>query len=277
MRKQLFLILFGLLAVVTVQAQFAKPLKKKTAQEKVFSLGLTGSYAANDMVYSAVTKSKMVPMFAPSLGLVAEWNTMSRFSVGADVSYVTRGDKVAFATEFLTSYSTTTFARVDYGITLKGIELRVPFIWYFGDGALLKPYVYVAPRVCLWTNGRYCWERTYDNYDLPPLIFEGEITRAMIRPFDLGAIAGIGFCSRLKTRLMHLFVKFDLGYGANAINSFSQGEINEMVMFQGWGDIGQEKLGQRHLQNVEARLTLLVPFQKPAADACDFDQKPYKR
>lgn len=277
MKKRLLLLLFGLLAFSTVQAQFAKPLKKNTAQKKVFSMGLTGSFAANDMVYSAVTKSPMVPLFAPSFGLVAEWNTMCRFSVGADVSYVIRGDKVAFATEFLTSYSTTTFARVDYGISLEGIELRVPFVWYFGDGALLKPYVYVAPRVGLWMGGRYSWERTYDNDYFAPLIFEGDITRAMMRPFDLGAIAGIGFCSRLKTRQMHLFVKFDLGYGVNATNSFSQGEIDEMVMFQGWGDIGQEKLGQRHLQNVEARLTLLVPFQKPAADACDFDQKPYKR
>ena len=65
MKKRLLLLLFGLLAFSTVQAQFAKPLKKNTAQKKVFSMGLTGSYAANDMVYSAVTKSSMVPLFAP--------------------------------------------------------------------------------------------------------------------------------------------------------------------------------------------------------------------
>lgn len=277
MKKRLAILLFSLCAVLSVQAQFVKPLKKKTEGKKTFCLGLTGAYAANDLVYSAVSKSKISPFFAPSFGLVAEWNTMQKISVGIDVSYVTRGDYVTFATEFLTSYSTTTFARVKYGLTLNGFELRVPVSYYLGIGERLRPYVYAAPRVSLWTGGQYRWERTYDDGNFLPVVYENEVTDAMVSPVDVGAIVGAGLCGQLRPGRMRVFVKLDVGYGISLLSNFSQDEVSQMVEFVGWGDITHEKLGRRYLQNLEARLTLLVPLQKPAADACEFNQKPYKR
>ena len=277
MRKRLVILLFSLCAVVSVQAQFAKPLKKKTVAQKIFCLGVTGSYAANDMVYSTVSKSVLSPFFAPSYGLVAEWNTMQRFSIGMDVSYAIRGGYETFATELLTSYSTTTFARVKYNLALNGFELRVPVTCYLGSGEHLLPYIFVAPRVNLWTGGKYRWERTYDDGGFSPVVYENEVTDAMISPVDIGAIAGVGLCGQLKPGRMRLFVKLDVGYGISLMSNFSQAEVNEEVEFVGWGNIAHEELGRRYLQNLEARLTLLVPLQKPLPDACDFDQKPYKR
>lgn len=277
MKKRLVILLFGLCAVLSAQAQFAKPLKKKNASKGAFSIGITGSYAANDMLYSAVSSSALRPFHAPTFGLAAEWNTMHRWAVGLDVSYAIRGDNKAFSTEFLTSYSTTTFAHVTYNMSLRGVELRIPVLYYFGDSEHLQPYVYVSPRFSLWLDGQYRWERVYDNESFAPVVFEGEMTTAMVSPLDISAMAGLGVCGRLKAGRMRLFVKFDLGYGISVINNFSRGEINEEVVFQGWGDIEHETLGMRYLQNVEARLTLLVSLKKPADDACDFNQKPYKR
>lgn len=277
MKKRLVILLFGLCVVLSAQAQFAKPLKKKSASKGAFSVGITGSYTANDMIYSAVSSSPLRPFYAPAVGLAAEWNTMQRWAVGLDVSYAVRGNNELFSKEFLTSYSTTTFARVNYNMSLRGVELRIPVVYYFGDGERLQPYVYVSPRVSLWLDGRYRWERVYDDESFAPMVFEGEMTAAMVSPVDISAMAGLGTCVRLKAGRMQLFVKFDLGYGISVMNNFSQGEVSEEVVFQGWGDIEHEKLGMRYLQNVEARLTLLVSLKKPADDACDFNQKPYKR
>ena len=277
MKKQLILLFLGLSVVLTAQALFAKPLKKKNTTKGTFSIGITGSYAANDLMYSAVSKSKISPFLAPTFGLTAEWNTMQRIGVGAEVSYVIRGGNEVFATEFLTSYSTTTFARVNYNLSMRGFELRIPLTCYLGSGGRLCPYVFVAPRLILWTGGKYRWERTYDDGSLPPLVFESEVTSAMVNPIDVGANAGAGLCGQLRLGRMRLFVKLDVGYGISLLSNFSQGEVNQEVEFVGWGDITHEELGQRYLQNLEARLTLLVPLQKPAADACDFNQKPYKR
>jgi len=277
MKKRLVILFFSLCAVLSAQAQFAKPLKKKTEAEKTFCLGLTGSYAANDMAYSSVSKSVLHPFFAPSFGFVAEWNTMQWIAVGMDVSYIIRGGNEVFASEFLTGYSTTTFARVKYNLTLKGFELRVPVTCYFGSGERIRPYVYAAPRISLWTGGQYRWERTYDDGSLSPVTYENEVTNAMVSPVDVGAIAGVGLCGQLKLGRMRLFLKLDVGYGASLMSNFSQGEVSEEVEFVGWGDIAHEELGRRYLQNLEARLTLLVPLQKPVPDACDFNQKPYKR
>lgn len=276
MKKRFFILVFSVFAVMSAQAQFAKPLKKKVEAKKVFSLGVTGSFAANDMIYSAVSKSQFNPVFGPTFGLVAEWNTMQRLSVGVDVSYAMRGANEAFATELLTSYTTTTFARVNYNMSLKGIELRVPVAFYFGESEWVRPYVYVAPRVCIWIDGSVRWERAYDDASFPPLVFESALTDAMAQPYDISAEAGLGVSGKVKLGRRHLFVKFDLGYGMSVLSNFSRGEVNEDVTFEGWGDIEHERLGQRRLQNLEARLTLLVPLQKPAADACDFNQKSYR-
>lgn len=276
MRMRTLLLVFGLLVVMTAQAQFAKPLKKKADEKKAFCLGVTGSYAANDMIYSTVTQSSFQPVHAPTYGVALEWGAMQRLSVGMNASYVIRGNKEAFATEFLTSYNSTTFARVKYDMSLSGIELRVPFTVYFGEGELLKPYIYLAPCLSVWLDGNIRWERTYDDASFQPVVFESGLTDAMIRPFDLGAEAGAGLCSRLKIGRRALLVKLDLGYGLSVLSNFSQGEVNESVVFEGWGDIAHESLGQRRLQNAEARLTILLPLKKLPDDACNFNQKPYR-
>ena len=276
MKKHIVFLTFGLLMVLSAQAQFAKPLNKKNISQRIFSLGITGSYAANDMVYSAVTKSALLPVFSPTFGLAAEWNTMQQLSVGIEVSYAMHGDKEAFVTEFLTSYASTPFARTRYNISLNGIELRVPVAAYFGDGEYLKPYIYVAPRFSVWTGGQIHWERSYDDASFQSMVFESELTDAMVQPFDLSAEAGVGLCSKIKLGQRPLFIKFELGYGISMMSNFSQGEVNETVAFEGWGDIEHERLGQRHLQNAEVRLTLLLPLQKLADDACSFNQRPYR-
>lgn len=276
MKKGFFILFFSTFVAMSAQAQFAKPLKKKVEAKKVFSLGITGSFAANDMIYSAVSKSQFNPVFGPTFGLAAEWNTMQRLSVGVDVSYAMRGTHEAFATELQTSYSTTTFARVNYNMSLNGIELRVPVTFYFGESEWVRPYVYVAPRVCIWIDGSVRWERAYNDASFQPLVFESELTNAMAQPYDISAEAGLGVCGKLKLGRRSLFVKLDLGYGMSVLSNFSKGEVNEEVTFEGWGDIAHERLGQRRLQNLEARLTLLIPLQKPAADACDFNQKSYR-
>lgn len=276
MKKRSILLVFGLLTIVTAQAQFAKPLKKKSDTKMVFSFGMTGSYAGNDMIYSAVTQSAMHPIFAPTFGLAVEWGTMQRVSVGIDISYAIRGNKEIFDTEFLTNYASTASNHVEHNMSLNGIDIRIPLAVYFGEGRLLKPYAYLAPRFSVWLGGNVHWERTYDDATYQSITFDSELTDAMIRPIDFSVEAGVGLCSRLKIGRRALLIKLDVGYGISVVSNFSHDEVNEEVVFEGWGDIAHENLGQRRLQNAEARLTLLLPLQKLPDDACNFNQKPYR-
>lgn len=276
MKKLVSLLLLSLLSVASLQAQFAKPLKSKSLivrNTSPFSIGITGSFAANDMWYTSVSETQLSPYLAPTAGLAFEWNTMQRVSVGLDASYAMRGTNEVFATEFLTSYSTTTFARVDYAMRMTAVEMRVPVTLYLGYGESFRPYVYVAPRFDLWLNGDLRWERTYDDGSYDPVVYESELNKATVRPYDISAVAGVGICSRLMLKQTRLFLKFDLSYGMSVPSNFSQQEENEEIPFQGWGDIEHETLGQRRLQNVEVRLTLLLPLRKRLKDACAFDQQ----
>ena len=276
MRRHFTLLMFGLLLAVSLQAQFAKPLKNNTLgyhNNSSINVGVTGCFAANDLLYSSVSKSLLSPYLAPTVGLAMEWNTLCRFSVGVDASYAMRGGNEVFATEFLTSYTTTTFARVNYTMDLTGVEVRIPVSYYFGDGENFRPYLFVAPRFDYWLNGNLKWERTYEDGSYDPLVYETELNKATIAPYDLGALAGFGLCSRMKMGRNQLFLKFDVSYGISVFSTFSEQEIDGNVVFQGWGDIEHESLGQRRLQDMEARLTLLMPLRKPMQDACAFDQR----
>ena len=276
MRKCVFILVFSLFSVVSLHAQFARPLKNRNylcRNTSSLSVGVTGSFAANDMVYSAVTKSKLTPYLAPTFGLAAEWNTMQRVSIGLDASYAMRGTNEVFATEFLTSYSSTTFARVNYTMAMNGIEVRIPISYYLGYGENVRPYLFVAPRFDLWLNGNAKWERTYDNNSYQPVVYETELTDATNMPYDISAMAGVGLCGRVLIKKIQFFVKLDVSYGISLLSDFSQHEVNEDVEFQGWGDIEHETLGKRYLQNAEARLTLLIPLRKHLKDACAFEQK----
>ena len=109
------------------------------------------------------------------------------------------------------------------------------------------------------------------------MVYETELTKATAKPFDVSAVAGVGLCSRFLVSRTQFFVKFDLSYGISVLSNFSQHEVNEDVTFHGWGDIDHETLGKRYLQNVEARLTLLMPLRKSLKDACAFDQRMKKK
>ena len=108
------------------------------------------------------------------------------------------------------------------------------------------------------------------------MVYETALTKATIQPFDVSAVAGVGLCGRVMINRTQFFVKLDVSYGVSVLSNFSQHEVNEDVEFQGWGDIEHETLGNRYLQNAEARLTLLMPLRKRLKDACAFQQKMMK-
>lgn len=279
----------------TMQAQFAKPLKSRMMTDSrnspLVSLGITGSYGWNDMVYSAVNTAKAAGYHGPTGGIAIEYNAFKTFSVGLDASYAMRGFRKETSTRFLTDYTHSTSTHVNYEMNLKAVEARIPLTLYLGSSDSWKPYVYVAPRVSLWLGDIIRWERTYDNDSYAPLVYKAALSKDNITPYDISAVAGVGLCHRALIGHTQLFVKFDLSYGISVLSNFSESEVqaykaahsgaNETetnpFVFYGWGDIQHEELGWRRLQNVEARLTVLIPLKKPLKDACAFDQRMKKR
>ena len=228
MKKSIVMLALFVMAVLPIQAQFAKPLKPRnygTANKSYWYVGLTGSYAANDMIYTAMDAGKFQVYHGPTVGVAAEYNAMNGLAVGLDVSYVMRGSKESTSTVFLTSFSTTTSAHVNYEMSLRGVEMRVPVMLYFGSGENIKPYVYLAPRVSLWLGDSIRWERTYVDGSYAPVINEHAVDKNTIRPYDFSVVAGLGLCGRLMLGQTSLLLKLDLNYGISVMNTFSQDEI----------------------------------------------------
>ena len=222
-------------------------------------------------------------MFGPTFGLAVEWNTLKRMSVGMELAYAQRGAYKSFATEILTSYSTSTFSYVNYTMMLSALELRIPIAYYLGYHEFIRPYLFVAPRLDLWMSGDLSWVRSYGNNAYKPLEFKPKLTDAMIAPFDVSAVAGVGLCGRLMWGRTRFFVKFELSYGISVMSNFSSKEVkaaeeassatvSNPLIIQGWGDLAHEELGRRYLHNVEARLSLLIPLRTHLKDACALQQ-----
>lgn len=281
MKKSNIILALFLMVVLPLQAQFAKPLKPRNygaANKSRWYVGLTGSFAANDMIYTAMNAGKFQVYLGPTVGIAAEFDAMNGLAVGLDVSYVMRGTKESTSTTFLSDFNTLTSAHVNYEMSLKGVEMRVPVTFYFGSGESIKPYVYLAPRVSLWLGDSIRWERTYDDASYAPVVYKHAVDKNTMRPYDISVVAGLGLCGRLMIGQMPLLLKLDLNYGISVMSTFSQDEIaaategSESFVFYGWGDIEHEELGRRHLQNAEARLTILIPLKKRLQDACAFEQ-----
>lgn len=281
MKKSIIILALFLTAVLPLQAQFAKPLKPRNygaANKSRWYVGLTGSFAANDMIYTAMNAGKFQVYLGPTVGIAAEYNAMNGLAVGLDVSYVMRGSKESTSSTFLSDFNTLSSAHVNYEMSLKGVEMRVPVMLYFGSGESIKPYVYLAPRVSLWLGDSIRWERTYDDASYAPVVYKHAVDKNTMRPYDISVVAGLGLCGRLMIGQMPLLLKLDLNYGISVMSTFSQDEIaaategSESFVFHGWGDIEHEELGRRHLQNAEARLTILIPIRKHLQDACAFKQ-----
>lgn len=281
MKKFNIIIALCLMAVLPLQAQFAKPLKSRSinaSNSSFISVGITGSFAANDMIYTAMHKGEFQVYLGPTAGIAVEYNTMKNLGIGLDVSYVMRGTKEATSSTFLSSYTTMTTARVNYEMSLKGIEARIPVTLYLGSGETVKPYVYLAPRVSLWLGDSIRWKRTYDDASYAPVVYTHAVDKGTMNPYDISVVAGLGVCSRIMLGQMPMFLKFDVNYGISVLSNFSKEEIaaandgSEGFVFYGFGDVEHEELGRRHLQNAEARLTILIPIKKRLKDACAFNQ-----
>ena len=281
MKKFNIIIALCLMVVVPLQAQFAKPLKPRNlnaSNSSFISVGITGSYAANDMIYTAMHKGEFQVYHGPTAGIAVEYNTMKNVGIGLDVSYVMRGAREATSSTFLSDYSTMTTARVNYQMSLKGVEARIPVTLYLGSGETVKPYVYLAPRVSVWLGDSIRWERTYDDASYAPVVYTHAVDKGTMNPYDISVVAGLGLCSRIMLGQMPLFLKFDVNYGISVLSTFSKEEIaaanegSETFVFYGFGDVEHEDLGRRYLQNAEARLTILIPLKKRLRDACAFDQ-----
>ena len=281
MKKFNIIIALCLMVVLPLQAQFAKPLKSRNlnaSNSSFISVGITGSYAANDMIYTAMHKGEFQVYHGPTAGIAVEYNTMKNVGIGLDVSYVMRGAREATSSTFLSDYSTMTTARVNYQMSLKGVEARIPVTLYLGSGETVKPYVYLAPRVSVWLGDSIRWERTYDDASYAPVVYTHAVDKGTMNPYDISVVAGLGLCSRIMLGQMPLFLKFDVNYGISVLSTFSKEEIaaanegSETFVFYGFGDVEHEDLGRRYLQNAEARLTILIPLKKRLRDACAFDQ-----
>lgn len=275
MKKSFYLTLLGLMLAITLQAQYAKPLRDQhyaCRNNGAISLGVTGGYGANDMVYSAIRSSKLRPWLAPIFGLAMEWNTMRRVSIGLDALYAMRGTHEILTSEFLTSFTTTAMTTVDYTMRMNGIEFRLPITYYLGYGENYRPYLFVAPRLDVWMKGDLRWERSYSDHLYPTVTYQCDLDQATVAPFDLSAMAGIGLCGKFMPKRTRFFVKAELAYGISVLSNFSSLEKQEKAVFQGWGDILHETLGTRRLQNIEARLTILLPLRKHLKDACVIKQ-----
>lgn len=273
--KRFLLLIVLILPLASLRAQVGgkKPLRQKNyicRNTSDLSVGLKAGGSCSDMIYSSVTEAKAMGLFGPVGGLAMEWNANSHFSLGFDAMYVVRGTRKATDAEFLTSFTETNTAHVDYCLTMNCIDFRIPLTYYIGYENDTRFYAFVAPDFGLLLNGNAAWHRTYlkENPYYGSTDYEMPLTKANSRPFEISVMAGVGLRQRLQISRLQMYLKLDLAYNFGLSNDFSEAEINQESVFSGWGDIEHETLGTRRMQALELKASLMVPLRKHLQDAC---------
>ena len=247
-------------------------------------IGARGGAAMSCYYYTELDDETTGVPFAWNYGLTVECRLAEHLSMGFDVVNAVRKASLSFDTPYLINYTETAVTNISFAITERCLDFSVPFTVCLGRtdhwlDTQARPYLFIAPSVCLMYGGDLWWKRTHliDNTVLTS--DELPLSKASSSGYDYGIRSGIGVEIRQQTGPYHFVVKIDLSCYYGLHNTFSDLEKNNQLPvdhYLGLGDILHEQLGERHFRQVSLSGTVCFPFHKRLRGACyNFDKSRY--
>lgn len=239
--------------------------------------GISGGLTGTDANYPSLLDQKQKPRLSYHAGLFLEWRFFDKCSLGLDVFFANRKAGLAFNTPYLINYNETAVTNITYKMSINGLELNMPFTWYFGKpktwfDSYTRFFAFVGPSFFLVFNGSLEWTRTHliDNQVISS--YQVPVSDHSIFPYDYGAVAGLGIVYKQKVRHYHFIAKCALSYYHGLSDTFSDAEKKLAVAhFYGLGDIQHEILGTRYFRQIRLSISFAMPFRdKPSAACRDF-------
>lgn len=211
-------IVFLVLAVIPVEtlAQMNRNSQKQFENQWI-SVGVKGGVGVSRMLYwhnDALARLPQDTILSPVFGLFADIPLSSLLSVAPEVMYVKQGVGM--------SYQHYTGAHVDYTMSLKNIDLRVPIELRWPIVPWFQPYLTVGAEggICLGDSIRMV--RTapsaYGGIALNTTIAVGKANMSL---FHAGAFVGVGIRSKVEVGRRDVLLKLAASYHQGLTDTYS--------------------------------------------------------
>lgn len=208
----IFVLALGFQTVAQVDYSFGN-IKKKRNMRNVPTIGIKGGYTMNNMHFANKVYNDLSGdgVNAPAYGLFLEFPSSKYlgFSLGFELLMVQRGMTKDFMFRNL-------YHEIDK-VETKYIDFRIPVTYYFFRYSVINPYIFVAADFA-WCYSGVVSKNFPDNSDWN-LSVDMSKSDAVMRPYDISAIAGVGLRFNLNFEVFTIVIKLDADYNFGLINT----------------------------------------------------------
>lgn len=275
----------------TANAQFNKSLSagQSMASNSVkYNIGIAGGLSLTHWIHNGGLendfKQPIKDGIGPVFGISVERMLNNKMSISLEGFYAMRKTSLTYNPfkSLAISYGHSIKYQKNFSIEYNQIEVQVPLTYYLSNSpnAVVKPYVFIAPRFSIPLNGKEKIEKRlldslgnlqYDSNNNSILFdtVQANLNTSNFRQFNVGVAAGLGVLFKININNYYVLVKLDASYNYNLINSFTQNEKNaDIVNVLGVGYIEPSVLGKRFITDGTIKATLLFPLKKQLKGAC---------
>lgn len=255
------------------------------AQEKTessFYFGLGGGYLWNNMSVTNLDKSIFPDKKSQGSGvfdlfLQYELGSKKQFGIRLEVDFLKRGgllNNIYNTGTYPDLYKSEGISDVSYKLRANYTDIRIPLIYQFcGARSMLRPYVYVAPMVCIATGGDID-----ARVDFKDGTFSGshlKITDGNIRPAYFGGAIGVGLKYDLNLHGHPFYISVEANYQMGFTDTYSSKEKSgDAVVKDDIFNYAYDITGTRKFNGFEIKGSISIPFsifskkkvEKPVAE-----------
>ena len=301
MKRPAYIFLLLLLLVSGgINAQFAKSLPNNLPtgeSQPKYNIGIFGGVSATRWFHVGGTNTvyeqpylmiRQDSIFADLIknslfGLTFEYRLNGYVSLGIDAAYANRSTELN--SEFWQAQPSNNdilFMRKNR-INYREMFFQIPLTLYlFNESSLVRPYLFVAPRVTLPIDGTMNLDGNQTSANGNAGTYEdlatAEFNMSNMRPWNIGAVAGLGVQFKIPFGSYAVKAKLDGSCHLGLLNTYSKyergkaldenGNVIQVVDQLTGNIINPSLLGERYIGNATVKLTLLFPIKKIQKGAC---------
>ena len=286
MKRNLIIGIVLLVASLSAQAQFMKPLKSQRQESNLafsdYTIGVKLGCPWSVMLDSELSKVTYKGNIGYSLGIVIE-RYFPKFSVGIEGLFAQKGTEMNYDMSYQQSLTTNGIYHREFYWGYNVVSIRIPLTYYFKgtfrDDKVI-PYVFIAPQVDIplsfnatLKQGKPVFEPKTEQTIVTTYSDFIDTLRINATPsMNISAIAGLGLMGRIPTDGSAIIIKFEVGANYGLRNLAEEGFIWKL-------DKDTKKLVPKEnsrticSHDLEAHLSVIFPIKKRLRDACYYFNK----
>ena len=254
-------LLLGMSAIATAQ------MSQSNLKKEPVTIGIKGGLNIPQMWYFknvALSQLSQNMTFTPTGGLFVEIPVGSAFIIAPEAMYVQRGTDI--------EYEHFSGTKVHYTMNVSYADLRLPFELRLPITPYFQPYLVVGAEAGMRLFGKIHIQRTV-HVEMDESVDVGDANLGLIHA---GGFAGLGIRSRFNLGAMGMVVKLSASYHQGLLDTYSELEKNGTA--QSVNVNAYQMTGKRLPRGIEATLSIGIPLEKHADDACaTFSHDRYRR